>query len=349
MTYLPEKMLVIDGSLGEGGGQVLRTAIALSAVTKTAVKVKNIRFKREKPGLQAQHVTCVKAVGELCNAEIKGLSPGSTEVSFSPGDITAGKLSFDVGTAGSATLVLQSLLPPALYSGKQFEFSITGGTDVLWSPPVDYIQHVFLPVIARAGFQVEMTVVKRGYYPKGGGLLQAVVQTNGQPKKFDLRERGTLQAISGVSNASLLLKDRKVAERQNAGARLYLFNELSKRGVDFQPRLVEEYCETFSVGSGITLWADYSNTVLGASMLGEKSKKAEDVGMQAARNLVSEISSNAAVDSHMADQILPYLALFGGEVCVPKLSLHAETNIQIIKQFGFNLNIEEDLIKAEGV
>jgi len=351
MTSRQGKMLAIDGSFGEGGGQVLRTALALSAVTKTPVRVENIRLRRPKPGLQAQHLTCIKAVGELCNAEVSGLSLGSAEVTFHPGDIAGGTFSFDVGTAGSMTLVLQALLPPALHAPDQVEISLSGGTDVAWSPPVDYFKRVLLPLIGKAGCLVDLEVVKRGYYPHGGGVLRAVVHSIQQPHRIALEERGILKGIEGVSHASYDIKDRSVAERQNKGARMCLFNELSKRSISVQPNLAEEYSETHSTGSGLTLWTVYSNTLLGASALGEKSKKAEDVGSEAAQHLMSEIDAGAAVDSHMADQILPYLALFGGVVrvpAVPALSQHAKTNIHVINQFGFNLKVEGNVVKSDG-
>lgn len=338
-------MISIDGSLGEGGGQILRTAIAMSALRNMPVKIKNIRANRPNPGLSAQHAACLKAVGMLCNAEIDGLKIGSKEISFTPGEIKAKKLVLDVGTAGSVTLVLQALLPPALHSEEDIEISIRGGTDVEWSPPIDYLRFVLAPILRSFGYSFEIKLVRRGYYPIGGGLVEILVKPL-RPRKIMLLERGAVKKIVGISHASKLLEKRDVAGRCGKSARVFLLNKLSSDKIDSDINIDFEYCDTPSTGSGLTLWAECENTIVGASALGSKLKKAEDVGDIAAGNLVSELRSRAPVDSHMADQLIPYLGLLGGVIKVPNLSSHAETNIIVVNQFGFKVEADGDTLKS---
>lgn len=339
-------MIVIDGGFGEGGGQILRTAVALSALKGIPVKIENIRANRPNPGLQAQHLTCVKAVGELCSAKVSGLKLGSREITFNPGEVKAKKLVFDVGTAGSITLVLQALLPPALNSKEPMEISIKGGTDVQWSPPIDYARFVLTSMLKRFGYDFELKMLRRGYYPAGGGLVGVYIKPALRTSKITLLERGDIKQIKGISHAHKSLEERDVAGRQGKSARLNLFNDLSNKKIDCEIKIVEEYCEAYSVGSGLTLWAEFSNTTLGGSALGGKTKRAEEVGLEAAGDLISQLSSNTQLDVHMVDQIIPYLALLGGEVKIPSLSNHARTNIHVVNQFGFEVKVEGGILKS---
>ncbi|MCS7099566.1 MAG: RNA 3'-terminal phosphate cyclase, partial [Sulfolobales archaeon] len=168
-------MLEIDGSFGEGGGQILRTAVALSAITGTDIRVVNIRARRPEPGLKRQHLTGILAAAEMCNAVVEGAQVGSTEVVFKPGSIRGGEYRFDVGTAGSVTLVLQTLLPIAAFADSPVAIEVSGGTDVPWSPPVDYLRYVVKPHLERLGYAFGVELVRRGHYPRGGGLVRVSV------------------------------------------------------------------------------------------------------------------------------------------------------------------------------
>lgn len=340
-------MIEIDGSLGEGGGQILRTAVAMSAVTGRAVRIKNIRAKRDNPGLAAQHYAAVKAVAELCDAGVEGLCVGSKEIVFSPGEIKSGRINIDVGTAGSVTLVLQALLIPAFCSREGVRIKITGGTDVRWSPSADYMRYVVLPLLQKHGFSAGIVSLERGYYPRGGGRMVVDVKPSLPEKEINLPERGRLISIRGVSHASRDIADRMVAQRQAKAARALLFNRLANMGYTGCIDLETEYNAAASTGSGITLWAQTDHSIIGADALGEKSKKAEEVGESAARGLIAGLESCAAVDSHMADQIIPYLALSGGVVKVGGLTEHARTNIIVVNVFGFRVTLDGDMIMAE--
>ncbi len=326
-------MLVIDGSFGEGGGQILRSAVALSAITGTDIRVVNIRAKRPEPGLKRQHLTGILAAARMCDAVVEGASVGSTEIVFRPGSIRGGRYEFDVGTAGSATLVLQTLLPIMAFADSPVEVEIRGGTDVPWSPPVDYLRYVIGPHLAELGYEFRVELVKRGHYPKGGGIVRVYVDR--PPRSFRPSNKvgaGRLLRIGGVSHCVRL--PRHVAERQaEAAAR-----ELAGRGIGVRVDLKTEWYEPdrdphLGPGSGIVLWATTERSILGADSLGERGKPAEVVGREAVSKLLEDLSTGMAYDRHMADIAIPYLALAEGPsvVGVSRLTLHAYTNVWLVK------------------
>ncbi len=328
-------MLRIDGSYGEGGGQVLRTALALSAITGKAVEVVNIRANRPKPGLATQHMHGVRALARLCNARVEGAEVGSTRVRFEPGEITPQRLRIDVGTAGSISLILQVLLLPCAFSKDEVILDIKGGTDVRWSPPIDYVKHVLLPVVAKLGFSASIELLARGYYPRGGGRVRARISPVKKLSGIELLERGRLLGVKGIAHASRL--PGHVVEREAKAARKLL--------AEYNPEITLELRKDFSTGTGITLWAYYENTRLGGSALGERGKPAEEVGEEAARALLTEIESGASVDVHLADQLVPFVALAEGEsvFTVRELTGHLKTNIFVTQQIlGTRFEVEEE-------
>ena len=333
-------MISIDGSGGEGGGQVLRTSIALSAVTKKPVTVFNIRAKRSNPGLRPQHLNAIKALAKLCGAELKGSAVDSMEIEFIPHEIKSMDLNLDIGTAGSITLVLQALMIPAVYAPGRVRVRITGGTDVRWSPSIDYLRFITLPVLQGFGYKAEIRLVRRGYYPAGGGRVDIDIFP-AEPKPLNLLERGGIISAGGISHAHLGLAKSGVAGRQAKSA---------LKGLSYLPlnvEIKEEYVKTLSYGSGVTLWAETKNSVLGADSLGERGKSSEVVGGEAAGNLIKEIDSKASLDKYMADQIVPYIALAGGSARVSEITKHTKTNVDIVNKFGFDVKIEGNTIKAD--
>src|SRR3989338_11611536 len=212
-------MLEIDGSYGEGGGQIIRTAIAMSAIKQVPIRIINIRANRSKPGLQAQHLTGVKAAAELCGAKVSGAELGSTELTFEPGKIRFGKFRFDIGTAGAITLVLQTLIPIAAFAPSKTKFEIIGGTNVLHAPPIEYFQNVFCDYAEKFGLIVTANVEKYGFFPKGGGVVRVEVKPAKSYKPINLTERGKLLNLKVFSIASEDLKSANVADRQVAGFR----------------------------------------------------------------------------------------------------------------------------------
>src|SRR3989449_10526493 len=247
-------MIEIDGSIGEGGGQVLRTSLALAAVLRREVRIFNIRAGRAESGLRAQHLTSVKVVAQMCGASPKGVQIGSTEFIFSPGAIKAGSFRFDVGTAGSVTLVLQTLMPLLPFSPGTVELEIKGGTDVRWSPPIDYLRLVTLPLLAKMSVQASVLVSRRGHYPKGGGIVRLNANPISAVKGIVGIARGDVNSIKGVSHSVTL--PTRIAERQAAAATRVVV----ERGFP-SPNIRLEASENGShmgPGSGIVLWAETS-------------------------------------------------------------------------------------------
>lgn len=345
-------MLTIDGSHGEGGGQILRTAVALSSISGKPVRIINIRAGRSNPGLNYQHVMSIRSVAELCGADVTGVERGSGEIEFTPGNISGGKYHFDITTAGSATLVLQACILPCLYGAEKTQITVTGGTDVKWSPSVDYLRFVFTPILHKMGARVGIVTMRRGHYPKGGGEVKIVVNPLETPASLKLGERGLYKGISGIAHVTNL--PNKIARRMKHAALLKLVDcgdaEISEE--HFPPG----QDPSFGAGAGIVLWAQYENTILGASGLGERGLPAERVGQTAAEGLLAEMDSGCTLDVQAADQFLPYMALARGESVfyARELSGHAKTNMWLIEQFldvTFRVEQKEGLwrVSVEGI
>jgi len=323
-------LIEIAGDMLEGGGQIVRTTVALSALMNKEVRITKIRDKRPNPGLQAQHVTAVRAVAAASGAETEGLLPGSKELMFKPRGHVAGGFSFNVGTAGSVPLILQAVMPSAAYAPGQVEFELIGGTDVPWSPTVDYVRLVELPILQLMGYRATLTVHRRGHYPKGGGRVTMLVDPPRTLKAVNLLDRGGETDVKGISHCVKL--PSHVAQRQAAAAK----DKLSARGIRDVNIAIETYPSAqdphFAPGSGIALAMKCVNgTILGADSIGERGKPAELVGDEAASKLLKEFDSKAALDRHMGDIIIPYMAVAEGrsEIEVSAITTHTLTNIKV--------------------
>ncbi len=315
-------MILIDGS--DGGGQILRTAVAMSAITGKPCKISSIRGGRPNPGLQAQHLSGIEAAAKMCNAELKGSKLGSMDVEFHPGKISGGKYSVDTGTAGSVTLVLQTLFPICLFADAECEIEVIGGTDVKWSPPVEYFKGVFLDNVRRMGANANLEILKYGFYPKGGGKVVLSAKPS-KLNKTEIVERGKLERIDIVSIASDNLRKGMVAERQIKGAEGVLKHIGGSEAV---------YATTMSAGSSVHAHAHFGNCTLGSGSLGEIGKKAEIVGEECALMLKKQMESGACADEWMADQLLPFMALAGdSKISVSKVTDHCRNNIAVIERF----------------
>ncbi len=322
-------MIEIDGSHGEGGGQLLRMAVALSSITQAPVTVDKIRAGRPNPGLAAQHVTALRAVAELASAEVEGLGPGSPRIVFRPGTLAGGDHTFDVGTAGSVTLVLQACLPVAFAASASTHLRIVGGTDVKWSPPLDSFARVFLPWIRRLGGEADLLSHRRGYYPRGGGEVELSIQPTTTWSPVQLSEPGAVERVRGIAHVSNLPED--IPQRMKAAA--------VRRLHGIQDVKIEEraYPSEDAVGQGgaLVLWAEREHTLLGADVLAERGKSSERVGEEAAELLEAEILSGATVDVHAADQIVTYLALSDrpSAFMVREVSAHLRSMAWLLPQF----------------
>ncbi len=328
------RIVEIDGSYGEGGGQILRTAVALSAVSGIPVRIFNIRAKRRNPGLRPQHLTAIRALAEITGARVEGARVGSMEVYFEPGRIRGGRYYFDVGTAGSISLVLQALLPVLAYADSPVYLTIRGGTDVKMAPLIDYVREVLIRLLDKFGYTVRLRVRRRGHYPRGGGIVDIEIPV--PPRGFRpvrLVDRGRLEGVEGRSHAVKL--PRHVAERQAAAA-----SRLIRSALGVEPRIEVEWYEPsrdphLGPGSGIVVWALFEGSVMGGDALGERGKRAEIVGEEAAQKLVEDVRSGAAVDRYASDMLPVYMALAEGEseYTGARLTSHARTVFWLLQRF----------------
>lgn len=319
----------MDGSRGEGGGQILRGAVALSCITGKPVRIFNIRACRPNPGLQPQHLAGIEAAAKVTGGRVEGLGIGSREIIFYPGRIVAGRYAFDVKTAGSVTLIMQTILPVLGFANGESEVALSGGTDVPWSPPIDYVKYVLLPWLDLFGLSAAVEVERRGHYPKGGGKV--ILRVNGSTGFSAIRsiERGKVEGIRGVSHSVSL--PPHVSRRQAEGARV----ALASAGFA-NVRIAEEVGSALGPGSGVTLWCETGGTArLGADALGAREKRAEEVGREAAERLIAEMQSGMAADRRLGDMVILYMAVAKGksELGVTSLTRHAETMIWLSQMF----------------
>jgi RNA 3'-phosphate cyclase len=321
-------MIEIDGAHGEGGGQLTRLACALAALTGQSVRLTGVRARRDPPGLAPQHLAAVQAVAALCGAVTQGLALRAREFAFMPGMIRGGEFRFDVGTAGSIPLVLQALMPVALAAPAPVTLRVRGGTDVRAAPPLDYLRHVLLPLLARLGVRATLDVVQRGYYPRGGGEVSLTVE----PARLEgmaLDECGALRELGGalhVANLPIHILERM---EQAARARLARFG--------FAALTLDLLGPDRAVGPGgaVVLWARTAHSLLGGSAVAQRGVPAEAVATRAAQDLAVELEAGVALDIHAADQLLIYLALAGGasRFTAREFSPHAATTAWLIEQF----------------
>ncbi|CAN5744427.1 RNA 3'-terminal phosphate cyclase [soil metagenome] len=340
-------MITLDGAYGEGGGQILRTALVLSLLTGQPFRIENIRRGRPNPGLKAQHLQIVNALLQMSNSQVEGLQLGALALSYVPGQLRGGVYAQDIGTAGAIPLFLQTILPVALFADSSTTFTVTGGTDVRGAMTIDFWQTVLLPFLQPYAQRLELQVKQYGFYPAGGGEVKLRVaprldQNNWLERRAEcpaltILARGALQQIRLCSVATQELSGRRVAERQASGfRRVVKFDKLaSKIG----------YVDALSPGSSVTAMAEYEHTRLGADALGEKTKPAELVGQEAAQRLEGEMNATGTVDVHTADNLMLWIALFGGSYTFAQMTGHIENNAWTIEQFlPGALKIEENCV-----
>ncbi len=339
--FLNNSMITINGSSGEGGGQILRTALALSAITRKSFKIKNLRANRPENGLRPQHLCCILACKEICNAKISGAEIGSKTLSFVPGKITSKKYNFefDIGTAGSAPLLLQTIIPILAFAPAPSKVEILGGTDIPFSPTIHYIRHVFCDFLQRIGLDTHLHILRHGFYPKGQGRIKIIIYPWKNKYPLNLPTQGKLKRIDTVSIASLDLKKRDVAHRQTYG-----FSEEIKITGDS----TNQYVPSASLGTSFHAHAHFENTKLGSCEVGRKNISAEQVGRTAGLKLLKEMKTPATIDKRMADQMLLYLAFCGGEFRISKKTGHFKTNKKIIEKFlNCKISKKNNLIKIK--
>jgi len=322
-----EDFITIDGSYGEGGGQIIRTALSLAVVTRQSLELVNIRSGRKKPGLRPQHLASVRACASISQARVVGAELGSTRLTFSPGATTPGSYTFSIGTAGAATLVLQTLIPPLSRAEGESNLVVSGGTHVPWSPPYHYFDQVFVAAINRLGFRCDSAIRRWGWYPKGGGEIQVRLKPHDSLKSMILEKPFDLRHVSGLSASSKLPEHVKIRQKKQLQIRL------KQAGVKGEIELLDTPAN--SPGSVVFLCAQGRDSSAGFSALGARGKPAEKVADEAAEALVRFLDSEATLDSHLADQILVYLALSPGshQFTTASVTQHLLTNGWVVEKF----------------
>jgi RNA 3'-terminal phosphate cyclase (ATP) len=318
-------MLIIDGSQGEGGGQILRSALALSVITRTPFRIERIRANRKPSGLRKQHQTAITAAARISGARVRGNEPGSSEVRFEPGDVVAGDYRFNVGTAGSTTLVLQTVLPPLIGAHGPSRVRCEGGTHNPHAPPVEFLQKAFLPQLRRLGVGVDLDLVRYGFYPKGGGAIEARIEPTQAMMPFDLPEMDPIRS-SRAEVLSVRLPAH-VAEREIAVLR----ERFGWPGKAFSVTTSEA-----SLGPGNVVGIEFvgEHVTEWISAVGERGVQAEKIAARAAEEAMLHLAHGVPVGPHLADQLLLPMALAGrGSFVTGPLTLHAETNIDVIRRF----------------
>jgi len=341
-----ENLVEIDGTNKEGGGQILRSALGLSVLTGRPFIIKNIRAGRPNPGLKNQHLSCIKACAEISNARTKGAKIASTELMFVPEVIKNRNLEIDIKSAGSTSLLFQSILLPFIFTNS--EIKVIGGTDVKWSIPLDYFKEIIKPMLMQF-CNIDINFEKRGFYPKGNGIsfmkTKAKIKINDfdnfnkfhdfifGKNKVNLNTHGSLMHIKSICYASKNLQEKEVAEKIGKTAELILKQKTSVN-------TIYNYSETDSPGCGIVCYAIYNtsneeitNYRIGSDKLGEKGIKPEEIGQECAENLIKMIEENIIVDNHMQDNLIPILGLFGGKFKTGKITSHTLSNINVCEQF----------------
>ena len=330
MTHRSQRIR-IDGSYGEGGGQILRTSMSLAALLGVELEIVHIRAGRKKPGLMAQHLTGVQATAEITDGELEGAELGSQTVRFRPGEIQGGSYLFDVSevraSAGSTGMIFQSIAPVLAFAGERSEVVLKGGTHTNWAPPIDYLREVFLPMVRGMNLNLTIETEHWGWYPEGRGVVRVTVAPTSSLKGIDMTDRRDLIGIEGRSVLSNL--PISIAERQ----RDRTLKRLEAEGLGARI----DVAEVPSVGRGTFLFLliRYAGGVSGFSALGARRKRAERVADEAVVPFLDHHRSGAAVDPHLADQLILYMALAGGRSTleVSRISQHLLTNIWVIAQF----------------
>lgn len=327
ITSAPLATLDIDGSLGEGGGQVLRSSLALSLLTGRPFIMTNIRQNRRKPGLRAQHLRAVESAAAVGGAQVEGTKIGSQTLTFEPRAIRSGTFPFDIGTAGSTSLVLQTILPPLSFVHGSSTVILTGGTHVPWSPSFHFLDLHWLPFMRRMGFDIQLELSAAGFYPRGGGHVSAEVHPAATIKPLQLTQRGILKQIRGISAVANLKIG--IAERQRARA----LERLASTGIHANIEL--RRVPSPSAGTFLLLLAEFEQSQYCCCGLGARGKSAERVADEVVADFLAFLATDGAVDHYLTDQLVLPLALAKGtsELRTSQVTQHLATNAKIVKIF----------------
>lgn len=343
------RMREIDGSQRSGSGTIVRTAVALAALLGEELRVVNVRARRNPPGLRPQHLRAVEAVAEVCGAQVEGAEVGSQAFTFRPsGHLRSGRFVWDIGTAGSATLLAMTVLPVAAFGPGPSTFRIRGGLFQDFAPSAFHLQHVVLPMLGRMGIRAELEIVRPGYVSTGGGIVELRVQpTTGPLRPLDLQEQGAVVRVRGIALASHL-RARRVGERMAQRCA----HRLRSAGLEARIEVVNDETAP-QPGAALAVFAETTTGVrLGADRAGAPGRPSEAIADDVARMLLEDLRSGATVDRHFADQLVVYAALAEGttEFRVPEVTDHVDTNLWLVQEItGAGVSLDGQRVRIRGI
>ncbi len=341
-------MIRVDGGQQSGSGTIVRFAVAFAALLNRPLQLSNARAKREKPGLRPQHLAFVRACAELCDAETEGLSVGSREFTFTPlRAIRGGSFAWDIGTAGSATMLALGVLPLACFAEEPLVARITGGVFQDFVPSPHHMQHVLAPLLERMGVRVEIELVRAGYVPRGAGVIELrALPERRSLAALELQHRGDVRRVSGVAFSSHL-EERRVSGRMARA----LEQRLAAAGLSCE---IERVLDTQALdpGASLAIWGESSTGCLfGADRAGAPRRSSESIGRFVAKSFLADLDSDATTDRHLADQLVPFAALATGTTrySVPRSTEHLTTNLWLAEQFGARVRTTDRQVEVGGL
>ena len=351
------EMMLIDGSERSGSGTIVRDSIGFSVLLGEDLCVKHIRTKRDRPGLRAQHLGAIQACNDICGGSLTGGQVGSKEITFAPGNrIRSGEFGWDIGTAGSTILLAMTLIPVSLFAAGPSKYAIEGGLFQDFAPSAFHLQNVLLPTLRKMGARVDVRILRPGYVPQGGGIIEIKVEPVQEVLgPISMHAQGRVEQMEGVALASLLA-ERKVAERMATDcAKL-----LEERGYSSKVTVVNDTTKTpafrtpsVQPGAALAIWAETEHhCVIGSDMVGARGRPAEFIGKTTARNLLEDLDSRATVDRHLADQLIPFAALADGwsTFVVPRMTDHIDTRLWLVRELlGAETDVQANNVRIKGI
>ena len=341
-------MISIDASQKSGSGTIVRYALALAALLGEELHLTNIRAKRSQPGLRPQHLKAAEALSELCQGTLKGGRIGASEITFKPGGrVKGGRFEWDIGTAGSTTMLLMTIIPAACFAQGSTSFRITGGLFQDFAPSAHHMQHLLFPSLARMGLNAQLEIVRPGYVPRGGGIIEVKVEPLKVPlKPLSLPQQGQVTGIEGIALSSRL-KERKVSERLAQTCQ----KALQPR---YQAQIRPIYdTDALQAGAALAVWAHTSSgAIIGADMAGAPRRSSEEIAERVARSLLEDLATGATVDRYLADQLILYAALAEGvtEYRIPRMTEHVETNLWLVERIlGVTAEVKDNRVSIKGM
>jgi RNA 3'-terminal phosphate cyclase (ATP) len=342
-------MIHIDGSQKSGSGTIVRFAVGLATLLSEELHLTNIRAKREKPGLRPQHLKSIQALQQMCQGSLRGDEIGSSEVWFKPGgEVRGGYYEWDIGTAGSTTLLAMTLLPAACFATGAISFKISGGLFQDFAPSVYHMQYVFFSLLQKMGINAKLGITRPGYVPRGGGVIEVTVEpVPGKIKPISLPSQGDVVSIEGIALSSHL-KERRVSERMVEKCN----QVLKSSGYRAQIKVIYDTL-ALQKGAALAIYAKTSSGgILGADRAGEPRRTSEDIARYVARSLVEDLATGATVDRYLADQLIFYAALADGvsEYRIPRLTEHVETDLWLAEtMLGAKAEVNDNLVRIQGI